>query len=394
MVAGDLYGKVYNGIEDDYYSNYSKLDRTAFDLESNEVCESYIKGNIFLTTSHLFENYTLDYSSISVIQPWDNMAYDNSNYLYKKNALLIGTSNPFQIRLEGNFNFDSMDSYINFDRLYNNIVSEQSKIEEGTSITPSNGKAHVRVGGSYVIEDINDIDEIIFDNFDEEKDKITIITIKNTGDINFPLISKDTGSYKGIVTNDYYGKESATHLYERDTFIQDSYYGNIVWNAPNATYIKLKENAPFAGHLIAPNADVDTPETHFAGCFIVNSIYGEGNTEAHFYPITVKLDCDCAEYRNLSDDMKERFSEYRLKKLLGGDASTIETSIIGDEIQYKNDVSTLEHVLSKCPSSDGSANSIVNILKNPPTSGTIGVVLLILIGLIGFSIYKKNKKVV
>ena len=76
---------------------------------------------------------------------------------------------------------------------------------------------------------------------------------------------------------------------------EDSYHGNIIRNVPNATYIKLKENAPFAGHLIAPNADVDTPELHFAGCFIVNSIYGEGNTETHFYSLTATATYDVPE---------------------------------------------------------------------------------------------------
>ena len=45
----------------------------------------------------------------------------------------------------------------------------KKEIEEGTSITSSNGKAHIRVGGSYVIDNINDINEVIFDNFDDNK---------------------------------------------------------------------------------------------------------------------------------------------------------------------------------------------------------------------------------
>ena len=399
LIAGDLYGKVYNGIEDDYYKNYSKLDRTAFDMESNEVCESYIKGNIFLTTPQLSGNSTFDYGyygSISVIQPWDNMAYDNSNYLFRKNALLIGTLNPFQIRFEGNFNFDSMDSYINFDRLYNNIVSEQSKIEDGTSITPSNGKAHVRVGGSYIIEDINDINEIVFNNFDDEKDKITIITIKNTGDINFPLISKDTGSYKGIVTNDYYGKEKATHFYEQDTFVQDSYHGNIIWNIPNATYIKLKEGAPFAGHLIAPNADVETPETHFAGCFIVNSIYGEGNTEAHFYPLTATATYDVPEYDDLTSSELSNLSNMRLKRLLGGKGSQIETTVIGKEEEFRREEAKLNNIIGKEENNKNNViPPIIDILQNPLTKRNILIIisaLIIISVVLGLTFKKKSKR--
>ena len=194
LINGDLYGKVYENEEDDYFSyqnssykySYQKFDRTAFDLESNEVTESYIKGNVFTpinsTYTNLDSNYTENYTVNfihSVIQPWDNMRNDNIQYVYQKNNLFIGSSNNYYFPGRGPGTVTGyVSNYINFDRLYNNIVSEQSKIEEGNSITPSNGKAHIRVGGSYVIDDINDIDEIIFDNFDDNKKYITVITIK------------------------------------------------------------------------------------------------------------------------------------------------------------------------------------------------------------------------
>ena len=125
---------------------------------------------------------------------------------------------------------------------------------------------------------------------------------------------------------------------------------------------------------------------------IVNSLYAEGGSEAHFYPITANLKCDCNEYKNLDDTMKTRFSEYRLNKLLGGDASTIETNVIEDETQYKKDVATLEYVLSKCPSNNTS-NPITNILKNPLTYRSFGLILLVIvISYVGIHVYKDNKK--
>ena len=392
LITGDLYGKIYEAETDDFHTFLKKYDKTAFDLESNKVTESYIKGNVFqeVRNTNSIRNVNV---AMSVIQPWDNMTNDNILYFGKKNKLFISNSeNKFDYRYSGSGNFSNIiENYINFDRLYNNIIAEQKAIEEGKSIETEK-TTHIKIGGSYVIEDINDIDEIVFDNFEKNKDELTIITIKNEGDVNFPLISKDTGSYKGIVTNDYYGKTEATHFYEQDTFVEDSYHGNIVWNVPNATYITLKENAPFAGHLIAPNADVDTPETHFAGCFIVNSIYAEGNTEAHFYPITANLKCDCEGYENLSEDMKRRFSEYRLSKLLGGDASTIETTILGDEAQYRADEATLENVLNECPSNNrSSGNPIVTILTNPKTYRNLGFII-VLGGLITYTIINKKKQ--
>ena len=417
LIAGDLYSKTYENELDDFYTlpggnwhvNVQKYDKTAFDLESNKVTESYIKGNIGKNVSIDTLSVTGNTNNsnqrmpISVIQPWDNMSSDTVNYVGQKNSLFVGPQEEPFLQYEylrgsaGDGNYSGyVTNYINFDRLYENVVTEQAAIKEGKLLkVGEDGTVHIPIGGSYTIEDISKVKEVIFDNFDKEKDELTIVTVKNSGDINFPLISKDTGSYKGIVTNDYYGKEQATHLYEQDTFVEDSYHGNIIWNVPNATYIKLKENAPFAGHLIAPKADVDTPETHFAGCFIVNSIYGEGNTEAHFYPVTATLKCDCEGYDNLDEGMKMKFSEYRLSKLLGGDASTIETEILGDETQYREDNTTLENVYNECPSNSSASsisnNPIVSILTNPKTYRNLGLII-ILGGLMTYTIINKKKQ--
>ena len=376
LISGDLYGE--------------REFKTAFDLESNKVTESFVRGDV---------TYKVDIHKISrsVIQPWDNMDNDSKNYVYQKNNLFVGTVNPnLGLAGFGPGNYTGLvDNYINFDRLYNNVVAEQKGIEEGDKVKASNGVAHIPIGGNYVIDDVSDINKIVFDNFEENKDVITIVTIKNSGDINFPEINKDKGYYKGIVTNDYYGKTQATHLYERDTFVtEDGYYGNIIFNVPNATYIKLKENAPFAGHLIAPNADVETEETHFAGCFIVNSIYGAGNTEAHFYPLTAYDNCECSVGDQVPESLHARFNELRLSRLLGGEKSIVETNIVGDQAQYKKDTDQLNQIIDNCPMRKHYSSSLSEILKNPPTYGTIGAVLLIIIGLIiGLGIYKKKKAV-
>ena len=390
LIAGNSYGKVYQNETDSYYTSTPKFDRTAFDLESNEVTESYIRGNV---TTNINGSQYLN----SVIQPWDNMTNDNYSFVYQKNNLFIGQQSNGALHNLGPGTYTGfVNNYINFDRLYNNIVAEQKEIEEGISITPSNGKAHIRVGGSYVIDNINDINEIIFDNFDDNKKYITVITIKNRGDINFPLISKDTGSYKGIVTNDYFGKEQATHLYEQDTFTQDTYFGNIVWNIPNATYIKLKEGAPFAGHLIAPNADVDTPETHFAGCFIVNSIYGEGNTEAHFYPLTATATYDVPEYDDLTSSELSNLSNMRLKRLLGGKGSQIETTVIGNEEEFRREEAKLNNIIGKEENNKNKViPPIIDILQNPLTKRNIIIIisaLIIISVVLGLTFKKKNKR--
>ncbi|MBQ1551892.1 MAG: choice-of-anchor A family protein [Bacilli bacterium] len=360
---------------------------TAFDLQSNKVTESYIEGNAFVNGGYNPQaggGYT-------VIQPWDNMDSDTTGYLYQKNSLFLKDYNPSSrpntvTNMQGLYT-TSIYNYINFDRLYENIVTEQSGIEAGKTLSvDSDGILHIPTGGIYTIEDISSIEEIIFDDFEKNKDELTIITIKNEGDINFPLISKNENMDKAIITNDYFGKEKATHRYELDTFLsEDSYYGNIVWNLPNADYIKLEENAPFAGHMIAPNADVETPELHFAGCFIVNSIYGEGNTEAHFYPINSDCKCVSSEYDSLSKTQKMKFNDYRLRKSLGGDKTTIEKEIIGDKAQYDKDVALFESLILKCDNRE--------IIINPETAGTIAIILgLLTIGSITLIATRRSKK--
>ena len=77
--AGNVYGKVYDGEQDESNAYITKFDRTSFDLECNKACESYIGG-----TSNKYIPYndqTILEVSHAVIQPWDNMLYDNINYL-------------------------------------------------------------------------------------------------------------------------------------------------------------------------------------------------------------------------------------------------------------------------------------------------------------------------
>ena len=175
------------------------------------------------------------------------------------------------------------DNYIDFKTLYDAIVEQQTHIDEGTTIkTRTCGKVsciEIPIGGNYTLEKSNDSAPIVdFKNFEDNKNKLTIITINNSGEVTLPRTN--------IATNDYYGGH--TYLSNGNTIIyQERYYGNIVWNLPNATLIKFSDGMPFIGHIIAPNADVETREFHFAGAMIVNSLYTEGHTEAHFYPLTV-----------------------------------------------------------------------------------------------------------
>lgn len=176
------------------------------------------------------------------------------------------------------------DDYINFEKLYDSIVEQQRNIDGGTIVRPdSKNVIHIQIGGNYTIEGINEASRIIFDNFSENEDKLTIVTINDSGSINFPFEATDT--YSNVFTNDFFGKTSID--YYNESIAPEVYYGNIVFNVPNASYIKFASENSFKGHIIAPNADVETPEMNFAGAMIVNSLYSSGKSEAHFYPLTV-----------------------------------------------------------------------------------------------------------
>ena len=259
------------------------------DLESNRVNESFYKNN-WVGKYYYYpgeENktiYDLRYKS------WgDGETLSGSNSVVFSNSESWDSWNTFY------HEYSTTETYINFERLYNKIVEEQKEIKKGILVTPVDGIAHIEVGENYYIEDINQINEIVFDNFEANSEKMTVITVLNSDYINFPKISQTvSGNY--VPTKDYFGKEEPMFEYEYYNFPDDIYAGNIIWNVPDSKYIKFETQTPIIGHLVAPNADVEMKETHFAGGFIVNSLYAEGNSEAHFYPlqpIDVPENYDC-----------------------------------------------------------------------------------------------------
>ena len=243
------------------------LDTSRIDLENTFATESTVTGNFKdyypYRTKYWGnnQNYNGDFGTISSLYLKSN----TDNYYYGA----IYTQKDF----------------INFERLYEHITEEQQMLTSGQTVEPEE-VLHIQIGSNYVIEDISNVKEIVFEGYEDNKDMATYITILNNGNMTMPKVMAEDPENGYMTTNDYMGKKYATYSYEQYTFGPDHYFGNIVWNAPNATYIQLTEDAPFAGHLIAPNADVETPELHFSGCFIVNSLFTAGNTEAHFYPMT------------------------------------------------------------------------------------------------------------
>ena len=334
----------------------------------------------------------------------------SSNMIYSLNGGQYSTFYSSQSITVGN--------YMNFDRLYDSIINEQNKIKKGRYIAPENGVAHIEIGGEYYIDNINEIEKIMFDNFSENENNLTVITINNTGDIQFPKIFKTEENGEGtlVSTNDYSGMQRPYGEYS-NFYVIDKYYGNIIWNIPNATYIELS-SAPFIGHIIAPNADLYGPELHYAGNFIVNSLYLEGNSEAHFYPLTstnipyrssadtykakAKIDVNQGNIQFKNEINPENLEEgiivsfnvepeknYTLKDL----------QIIDEEknnVEYRK-IDTIEYEFTM-PATDVTIiptfqkRTITDIITNPNTGTKIVLFIVIIISTLFFGTHIYNKK--
>ncbi len=368
-------GYIHEWMQDIDINGYMRLD-----LDSNEIGESHLSGSL---------------KSPYYIKFWNNETsiYGTKNDFYHKGNNFERSFQPWSAENKNNGYITIKDNYINYKRLYDNIVAEQAKISEGETVTAQNGVIHIPTGGTYTIDDISGVSEIIFDDFYKNKDSMTIITIKNSGKINFPKVSKDKGGYKGILTNDYYGKDKPTQVYELDEgLIEDDYHGNIIFNLPDANYIKLAPNAPFAGHIIAPNADVETEETQIAGAMIVNSFYAEGGTELHFYPLSLTGECDCHGYDDLTVQQQRIFNKIILSNQLGGEGSIIEELVLGDSVQFEQDKAEFDAIYEACYTAVKTADKARNDTINPKTIGSISILIVLAFMVSGGTILYINKK--
>lgn len=314
LINGDL------GVRNIIYSkqNFGDFDGIRLDFKSTDkTAASYIKGSLKSSAYDLSlrsESNTVFYhanDALTLYNPlyvgktneilnwtsstteWSNYAsyngFNYSDYLnYRARNVGPRVTNSYNYLETIHLTYNS-DNYIDFKVLYDAIVEQQKAIESGQTLTKNtNNNVHVKIGENYTIENVSDIENIIFTNYADNKNKLTIVTIKDEGEIILPVVGygqESSESPTKVYTNDWAGKSEKT--YDTEHLYEENYYGNIVWNIPNATHIKLAEDSPFIGHIIAPNADVETDETHFAGAMICNSLYTEGHSEAHFYPLIV-----------------------------------------------------------------------------------------------------------
>lgn len=309
LINGDL------GKKDVVYKKQHKDDHNGIRLDlktNNENYHSYIKGNLLSDAfdSELESKYTFGWQKVvgftikpyifvnkNKISDWtntDHTKFINDNKIHYND---YSRKSYYQLYLgpkieNNNYSLETMhsvfksDNYIDFKKLYDSIVNQQKSIANGKRVSPDvKGIVRVEIGGNYTINNIKDVERIAIDNYNEvnNQDKLTIITINDSGTVNIPKFS--TSTYNGTPTNAWFGKK--TPSYTKEKLQKEVYYGNIVWNFPNASKVVLPLGLSFKGHIIAPNADVETPEIQVAGCIIANSLYSKGYTDIQYYPLTV-----------------------------------------------------------------------------------------------------------
>ena len=280
IVKGDLVLTFNNNSSNNEYSVSFFCNKES---SNYDYCKRTIRNGDPSFTKKSLDDNKLSYFEGTAVIKFNSCPY---NYNYSETTLHTDevyspTETPYCI--VGKPVLPASGKYINIERLYTSIIEEQNKIKKGRLVSVSNKTAHIEIGGEYYIDDINKIDNIILDNINDNGDKPTVITINNNS-IFFPKIyDNELGEDNLIPTNDFIDSKKPNNSYPGN-YVLNKYKGNIIWNIPNATYIKLP-SAPFIGHIIAPNADIEGPELHYAGAFLVNSLSLKGNSEAHFYPL-------------------------------------------------------------------------------------------------------------
>ena len=70
------------------------------------------------------------------------------------------------------------NDYIDFKTLYDSIVYQQKNISQGQVVAPdSNGVVTIPIGGNYTIDNISSAKKIRFTNYEDNKNKLTIVSV-------------------------------------------------------------------------------------------------------------------------------------------------------------------------------------------------------------------------
>ena len=444
----DLYDGDYS--IDEITQNYSLVSFGKTELDINMPRDNFSKGDarIFHINSQFLVNGTLNNFRTDLRKGNKQL----SSYAKKinstgwcgngtVNSCNMSTSlfSDTQIRV---FNrWTQVGGYINFDRLYSRVQEEQELIPQGEEPTqylfgPNNERAaYIKLEETdkdYYAFHINN-DELLsseragntaicFDGLDDVKDKTIVVTINATGSIVLPRTVQADSQYHqclnrqhdgNITTNDYLGMPRPSSDYA-NYYVEEKYFGNIIYNIPNATSIIMQSGA-YDAHIIAPNANIIGNELQIAGSVVTSSISLNGNSELHFYPLSTSIPhiSSTNSYKATSIIDEEQGSFYfdeqidpkmlregvevrfRIHALSG---YTIDEIIIndldGNPVEYRQ-LSDTEYSIIM-PASDVviepkfKKQSIMDIINNPKTGDAllISALVLILGGIFAIYLYK------
>ena len=303
LIKGDLTTKSGDGI---YCDNYNNCENTEFAPEiiraDTPDTPSYIGGRIEgssvgnTTTKSLsmggFSYMDRIYAYLYIDDTINTLdRYYNSGNYSINNMSNINSYN--RIRSNRNINVD-------FDTLYDDIINEQVKINQGTELSFNDTnyetaeESIIVTNPGYYTIDLSNIESFPW--------KSKIVNIVNYNPTATYVITVK-GKYIYTPIEIQINGRNATNINHKDStylgkYNDDVYYGNVLVSYPEAEYIYLnKENI---GHVIAPNADVEVNSWRIVGSIIANSVTIEndyrispseavdkdtlGNTAIQYYP--------------------------------------------------------------------------------------------------------------
>ncbi|MBQ8556389.1 MAG: Cna B-type domain-containing protein [Clostridia bacterium] len=153
------------------------------------------------------------------------------------------------------------DHFFNFGEAYEVIKADAATmLRRGKVITPdASGTITVNIGDNVIIESLDGVSLINFVG-DLSQEVNTTINVTVSGDAYMPMINFNN-QQPGVVEQDEKGTA-------------------IVWNIPNAGYVKLP-TMNWVGHVVAPDADVRQDSGNYNGCIICDDLFTAA--EGHVY---------------------------------------------------------------------------------------------------------------
>lgn len=285
---------------DNLLSDYQYVVKDNADIKNHTVGAVLIGGKATLSS---FGDAAIENSYVDYVVTYGN--YSNSSYFkdtkykeYYDKYKAYYIDSDYSGELSGLTKTNT--SYVDFNRLYKEIMNESKDSSTGTKITLKKENIDGQDGIALYVpnkqvvviekDEWNKCDFIVLDgslkDFISTKHVISILSDNvqigadysyvTVGDNKKAVFVKDGGKLKLL--------EHGNGLMQiKDGSVQGGQLNvdgmKLIWNIPNATKV-VTEYLP--GHVVAPNANVKINGGNFEGSYIVKSLVS--NAEGHFYP--------------------------------------------------------------------------------------------------------------